>query len=392
MTNNEINNKEPLWTKDFILIFISNFLLFLGFYLLLSTLPFYIFEKGGDNADVGLVTAVLIISAILIRPISGIALETVNKKMFLSIGILICIIAIGSFNWANLVLYIMVIRFFHGFGWGISTTTYGTIAADLMPKSRRGEGMGFFTLAGTIAMSLGPPLGIYLVNNKGFFNLFLAATVSSILALILLLFTLVPEVKETQVKKEKESVISRLIEKNALIPSLLALLLGFTYGGITSFITLFGKEVGIENVGWFFTINAIFMLVVRFFSGKIYDKKGHIWVILPGAILTFLGVIVLSYVKTTSTLIMAAIIYGLGFGSVQPSLQTWALNRSIPSRRGAANATFYSAFDLGIGGGSIILSFVAERLNYAKMYRISSIAILIFIIFYLFYVYKEERN
>src|SRR5699024_1345912 len=161
---------------------------------------------------------------------------------------------------------------------------------------------------------------------------------------------------------------------------------------ITSFITLFGKEVGIENVGWFFTINAIFMLVVRFFSGKIYDKKGHIWVILPGAILTFLGVIVLSYVKTTSTLIMAAIIYGLGFGSVQPSLQTWALNRSIPSRRGAANATFYSAFDLGIGGGSIILSFVAERLNYAKMYRISSIAILIFIIFYLFYVYKEERN
>lgn len=391
MTNNGITKKEPLWTKDFILVFISNFLLFLGFYLLLSTLPFYIFEKGGDNADVGLITAVLIISAILIRPISGIALETVNKKIFLSIGILICIISIGSFNWATLVLSIMVIRFIHGFGWGISTTTYGTIAADLIPKSRRGEGMGFFTLAGTIAMSLGPPLGIFIVNNKGFSNLFLTATVSSTLALILLLFVSVPQVEEVEDKK-KESILSRLIERKALIPSFLALLLGFTYGGITSFITLFGKEVGIENVGWFFTINAIFMLIVRFFSGKIYDKKGHIWVLLPGAILTFLGVVILSYVKSISTLIIAAIIYGLGFGSVQPSLQTWAVNRAIPSRRGAANATFYSAFDLGIGAGSIVLSFIAEALNYAKMYRISSISIIVFIVFYLMYVYKEKSN
>lgn len=383
----ELMKNEPLWTKDYILLLISNFLVFIGFYMLLSTLPYYIFEIGGSSSHVGMVTAILTISAIIIRPFSGIRLETVNKKIFLALGVLICVITIGGFNWANTVLAIMLIRFFHGFGWGISTTTYGTIASDLVPVSRRGEGMGYFSSAGTIAMSIGPPLGIMLMQKKGFPNLFMGASISTLIALILIYFIQVPKL---EIEVNREGFASRLIEKKALFPAFLALLLGFTYGGITSFITLFGQEVGIENVGWFFTINAIFILIIRSIAGRIFDKKGHFWVMVPGAIFSFLGVLILSYVRTTGTLILSAIVYGIGFGTVQPSLLAWAVNSAEPARRGAANATYFSAFDIGIGLGSVVLGNIGGFLSYSQMYRVSSIPMLGLLIFYLIYWKRVE--
>ncbi|NLJ98705.1 MAG: MFS transporter [Tissierellia bacterium] len=392
MSRELVNKKESLWTKDFILLLASNLLLFIGFYMLLTTLPAYIFAKGGSASDVGMITAVLIISAIFIRPFSGIALESVDKKLFLAVGVAICLISIGSFNWATAVFTIMFIRFIHGFGWGISTTTYGTIASDLVPISRRGEGMGYFSSAGTIAMSLGPPLGIMLMNDKGFPTLFMGATVSTLLALIFIYFIRVPKVEKSQPTEEMGKITSRLMEKSALFPSFLALLLGFTYGGITSFITLFGQEVGIENVGWFFTVNAVFILITRSIAGRIFDERGHFWVVVPGAILSFLGVLILSYVKSSGMLILSAITYGIGFGTVQPSLLAWSINSAKPARRGAANATFFSAFDIGIGAGSIILSHIGESMSYSTMYRISSIPMIGLLVIYLLFVRNRKED
>lgn len=383
----KITNKESLWTKDYILLLISNFLVFVGFYMLLSTLPYYIFEMGGSSSHVGMVTAIFTVSAIIIRPFSGIALEKVNKKIFLSLGVLICLVTIGGFNWASTVVGIMLIRFFHGFGWGISTTTYGTIASDLVPVSRRGEGMGYFSSASTVAMSIGPPLGIMLMGNKGFPNLFIGASINTLIALILIYFIQVPKI---EMEVNREGFTSRLVEKKALFPAFLALLLGFTYGGITSFITLFGKEIGIENVGWFFTINAIFILIIRSIAGRIFDKKGHFWAIVPGAIFSFLGVLILSYVRSTGILILSAMLYGIGFGTVQPSLLAWAVNSAEPARRGSANATYFSAFDIGIGLGSVVLGNIGEFLSYSQMYRISSIPMLGLLIFYLIYWKRVE--
>ncbi|NLJ79230.1 MAG: MFS transporter [Tissierellia bacterium] len=385
-----MNKKEPLWTLNFVILLISNLLLFIGFYMLLTTLPSYIFIKGGNASDVGMITTILIVPAIFIRPFAGIALETVSKKLFLGIGAAICFVAIGSFNFASTIFAIMLIRFVHGFGWGISTTTYGTIASDLVPRSRRGEGLGYFSSAGTIAMSLGPTLGIMLMNDMGFSALFAVATSSTLLAIILLYFIKAPKMGEDVTGEETQGLTSRLMERAALVPSLLALLLGFTYGGITSFITLFGLEVGIDNVGWFFTINSIFILVTRSIAGRIFDKRGHFWLIVPGAVLGFLGVLTLSYVESLGLLIISAIVYGVGFGTVQPTLLAWAINSAAPARRGAANATFFSAFDIGIGAGSMILSHVGERMGYGMMYRISSVTMIGLLVFYLIFRNRER--
>ncbi|MCK9444292.1 MAG: MFS transporter [Tissierellaceae bacterium] len=383
------NHPNGLWTKDYILLLISNLLVYIAFYMLLTTLPYYVFATGGTNADVGMVTTVLAISAIVIRPFSGILLEKGDKKKLTIIGIIISILAIKSFTWAMTIMAIMAIRFVHGFGWGITTTTYGTISSDLVPMSRRGEGLGYFASSGTIAMSIGPPLGIMLIHSGNFASLFNTATIFTLVGLILIYLVNVPKI---EIEVKRVPLAARLVEKTALFPSFLVLILGLTYGGITSFITLYGDEVGIANVGWFFTINAVFMFLIRPISGKVFDNKGPFWVLVPGILFSFLGVLLLSYVKSTSMLILSAIAYGIGFGTVQPSLLAWAVNMAAPERRGAANGTFFSAFDIGIGVGSAALGSLGEKMSYEMMYRLSSITVIIMLGFYLIHWYKGSSS
>lgn len=383
------NNTNNLWTKDYVLLLISNLVIYIAFYMLLTTLPYYVFATGGTNADVGMVTTILAISAIVIRPFSGILLEKGDKKKLTIIGIIISVLAIKSFTWAITILAIMAIRFVHGFGWGITTTTYGTISSDLVPISRRGEGLGYFASSGTIAMSIGPPLGIMLIHSGNFDSLFNAATVFTLVGLILIYLVKVPKI---DIEAKEVPFAARLVERTALFPSFLALILGITYGGITSFITLYGDEVGISNVGWFFTINAVFMFLIRPLSGKVFDKKGPIWALVPGILFTFLGVLVLSYVKSTFMLILSAIAYGIGFGTVQPSLLAWAVNMAAPERRGAANGTFFSAFDIGIGVGSAILGGLGEKMSYEMMYRLSSITVIVMLGFYVVHWYRYRAT
>lgn len=394
MSNDKAVKSVPLWTKDFILLSLSNMLLFLGFQMLLPTLPVFVSEHGGSSTEVGLVIGLLTLSAIVIRPFAGIALDTLGRKAVLAIGSLICIAAMGGFIASATVFIVLLFRFIHGIGWGISTTSYGVIASDIIPAARRGEGMGYFGLGTTLAMALGPLAGIWIMNNYGYTALFTSCFVSTILSLVCTQFVKVPQLlKETKAQDGLESSIwSKLIEKQALFPSLLVLLLGVTYGGIVSFITLFGKETGIENVGWFFLINAVSVFVIRPVSGRLFDRRGHFWVLFPGALFSVAGLLLLSLATTTGLLICAAVCYGIGFGSVQPSLQAWTINRIEPHQRGAANATFFSAFDLGIGGGGMLLGAVAGVSSYAQMYRYSIAFLAVYLVLYLLYMAKQSKK
>ncbi|MBE1445022.1 MFS transporter [Paenibacillus sp. OAS669] len=393
--------KEPLWTRTFILLALANLLLFFGFQMLLPTIPAYVTQLGGDNSAVGMVIFILTVSALIIRPFSGAALDMFSGRSILVIGSVIILIAIGSYIAAASVGVIYLLRVVHGIGWGISTTTYGTMASNIIPASRRGEGMGYFGLASTLAMALGPMSGIAIINTFSFGVLF---TVSFGLTLLSILVSMLVGGKsysaaagtEPPVKKGNQAsqgrLWSRLVDKQALFPSLLVLLLALTYGGIVSFITLFGKEQGIANVGWFFSVNAIMLFVVRPISGKIFDTRGHVWVLLPGALFSLIGLILLSFTTGTGSLIAAAAFYGTGFGAIQPSLQAWIVQRAAPERRGAANATFFSAFDLGIGLGALLLGPIAAATNYAMMYRVSSFMFVLYLIIYVAYVARMRKK
>ncbi|MGD0031499.1 MFS transporter [Paenibacillus illinoisensis] len=397
--DNELSQQQQsprLWTMDFVLITAASFFLFFGFQILLPTLPVYMLDLGGNNTAVGLIISIFTVFSLFTRPLVG-ALMNRSKKGWLVAGLILCFLIISSYNWTVSVAMLLLARCIHGVGWGIVTVTSSTIASDIIPANRRGEGIGYFGLASTLAMALAPAIGLALLDGKWQMpGVIVVAAVSTALSL-LCVWGVQKQRKQSDSSlgsgdqvQAKTSFRSQLFEPKALFPSLLGLLIGIVYGGIVSFITLFGEEAQIGNVGLFFTLNAICLLIVRFISGRLFDRKGHTWVILPGSVLLAASLLVLSYSHSMTMLAISAVLFGFGFGAVQPSLQAWILNRVEPELRGPANATFYSAFDLGIGGGALLLGRLAEASSYAMMYRYSFLVIILFCIVYIAYSWKES--
>lgn len=386
----QANIQAPLWTKNFIGTSLANLFLFLSFQMLLPTLPAYVSARGGDEFAVGLVLGIFTISALISRPFTGRALDTIGRRNVLLVGLVIFILSVAGYYWLGLVSLILLLRVIHGVGWGITTTAFGTVIADIVPPQRRGEGMGYYGLSANLPMALAPIFGIWLMNEYGFGILF---TVSAVLAIIALLLsqTMIrfPKVESAGPSGAKQG----LLEKSAYFPSLLVIFLAVSYGGIVSFITLFGKEVGIANVGWFFLANGAMVMLVRPFAGILFDRKGHAAVLIPGMIACAIGLVLLSYTTDLTLLMVSAVFFGAGFGSMHSALQAWTINRVPANRRGVANGTYFSAFDLGIGAGSMLLGTLAKLTSYAMIYRSTAVLMVICLAVYLYYlITKQEKT
>jgi MFS family permease len=377
-----------LWTKDFLLTSLSNLFLFFSFHLLTPILPVYVVEMGGDKFAAGMVVGIFTVSALLIRPFAGGALDVMGRKNVLYFGLFVFVASVISYEWMMIVSLILFVRTIQGVGWGIATTTYATMVSDYITPSRRAEGMGYFGLSINIGMAFGPLLGIWLMVEHGFTSVFIIATISILLSVILSQFIHYPEKPVKKATSEKMS----FIEKKALLPAFMIMMITLAHGGIISSLTLFGQEAGIINVGWFFLASALSMMVSRPTSGKIADKMGHIFVLIPGALSLGIGLLILSYSTNVIVLMISAIFYGIGYGSIQPTLQAWMINRVSPARRGAATATYFSAFDLGIGAGALWVGFIAQWLNYSAIFKISILFMVLFGIIYGGYLLHEKKS
>jgi MFS family permease len=386
--NNPNSVGSSLWTKDFILTSLSNLFLFFSFHLLTPILPIYIVEMGGDKFAAGMVVGIFTISALVIRPFAGGALDVFDRKKVLYLGLFIFILTVISYEWMYIVSFILFARMIQGIGWGVATTTYATMVSDYIPSSRRAEGMGYFGLSINIGMALGPLIGIWLMVEYGFTMVFIIAAVSILLSILLSHYILYPQ---KPIKKSGSEKVS-IIEKKALLPAILVMMMTLAHGGILSSLTLFGKETGISNVGWFFLASALSMMVSRPTAGKIADKIGQNYVLAPGALALGLGLLILSYSSNVFVLMIAAIFYGTGYGGIQPTLQAWVITRVSPDRRGAATATYFSAFDLGIGAGALWVGFIAKWLSYAIIFKISILFMVLFGLIYSIYLLHKKQK
>ena len=383
------NLPAPLWTRDFLLIVAANLVTFLSFQMLMPTLPALATSLGGKETAAGLVIAIFTVSAVLMRPFAGRGLDTYGRKVVYIAGLLIFFGSVLGYAIVPSVLLLLAVRFIHGIGWGLSSTAAGTIATDLVPRERLGEGMGFYALTGTVAMAVAPAAGIFLMNEFGFGVLF---TVGAALMLVVMLIANLieyPALSEVNTGASaaatdvaKHSGLHAFVEVAALRPSLVVFFMAATYGAIVSFIVLFTKELGIENAGPFFAVYAIVLALTRPLAGSVADRKGYDIVVVPGTIVTAISLVVLSQATALPGLLAAGALYGAGFGLVQPALQAMAVRDVSPRRRGAANGTFFSFFDLGIGIGSALGGAIAAAIGFSLMYLLTSIPVALALLVY----------
>lgn len=377
-----------IWTRNFTLICLANFFVFLGFQMTLPTIPLFVEQLGGNDQLIGFVVGIFTFSALLLRPYAGHALETKGRKFIYLTGLGIFVLSVGSFGFATSLLFLFFMRIIQGIGWGFSTTASGTIATDIIPASRRGEGMGYYGLSGNIALAIGPTLGLALAGKISFAMLFLICGIMGFIALILSSNIKYKQVEEKQAKHAKWDIY----EKTALPPSILLFFITVTFGGIASFLPIYAAQSNISGIEWYFLLYAAALMLSRTFAGKLYDQKGHEAVFIPGSTLIIISMCLLAWLPNSIILYAAAILYGLGFGTIQPALQAWSVKESPPNRRGMANATFFSFFDLGVGIGAILFGQIAHWLGYSSIYIVSAISVVISVLIYIKMLISNRKN
>lgn len=364
-----------LWTRDFVLLLVSSMLFFTGFHLLLSSMPVYAVRLGGAEATAGMVGAAVSLSALLVRPFSGWVVDVTGRKIILLLGTGFVLVSILAHQWVTGVALLLALRFAHGIGFGVATTASGTLASDLVPRLRLGEGMGFFTMSMSLPMVAAPALGIYLASRGDFSLLFLLAAglTAASLAIAFLLRPLRVARPTDHRGRGRGPSIRGMYEPNALFASVLVLLLTGTYGLLLALIALHGERRGIANVGLFFTVYAVVLTSTRAWAGRLADRWGYRPMAALGLAVSVVGLLVLAAAGNLAVLFVAAALYGFGFGSAQPSMQAMALERASPSRRGAATAMFFTAFDVGVVVGSLTGGFLAGALSLGGVIALSGV-------------------
>lgn len=370
------------------MIVLSNFFIFLGFQMTLPTIPLFVEELGGNDQLIGLVVGIFTFSSLLTRPFAGKALETKGRQIIFATGLGVFVLSVGSYGLVSSIAFLFVMRMVQGLGWGFSTTASGTIATDLIPAHRRGEGMGYYGLSGNIALAFGPTLGLALAGRISFMQLFLICAGLGLIALILSSFIHYKKVEPVTVQPARWD----FIEKTAIPPSILLFFITVTFGGIASFLPIYALQKNIDGIHWYFFLYALALLISRTFAGRLYDRKGHQAVFIPGAAMIIIAMVLLAWLPNPFILYVAGIIYGLGFGTVQPALQAWSVRESPANRRGMANATFFSFFDLGVGIGAICFGLIAHAFGYHSIYIASAGSVLISIIIYVVILNTVEKR
>jgi len=350
-----------------LLICLSTFLFSGSMFLLFAVLPLFVVnELHGAESQVGLIMGAFAISAVLSRPISGRIVDLWSRKTGLRIGALIYGISPALYTLAASVPAMFALRFFHGIGIAIYTTAGSVFVADNAPPARRGEAMGYYGMAMNLAMAIGPALGIALIDHIGFDGLFWVASLLGLLSFVLVQF--LHEPVRHHLHEGQALARPALFSRVALFPGFVAMCMTMTFGTVVSFLPLFVQQHKLGNVGLFFVVYSVVVVVLRPVSGRLSDRFGRSAIIIPGMFFLVLSMVVLAYSVSMSGLLFAAVLQGIGFGSVHPSIMALVVDRSTVHDRGPALATLMMAFDIGVGVSAIGLGQVLERTDFTTMY------------------------
>lgn len=379
-----------IWTPAFTELFVSNLLTAMAFYFLIATLPVYFTNCIHTN---GLQTGVLLasysVAAIIVRPFTGYFIDVYGRKWIFLVSVLIVALLINLYNWLFSFFLIFLLRFAHGLTWGVSGTTASTIAVDILPEKKRGQGIGLYGLSMTLAMAIGPLIGLFIVNHLNYHWLFTVAFLLCFLGVILAFLIKFPSYTGNKHRKLR---FKNLFAKKSLHLSVCMFLLVVPYGGIVSFIVLYANQLHILNPGYFFMIYAAGVGISRLLSGRVFDSKGPDGINIFAILMNIAGFLLLSIGGNETGFFASAFVIGISNGIIFPVFQTMVTSIVPQDRRGTAISTLFTAFDLGVGAGMVLTGFISDRIGLKAAYLFSAAISLAGLIYYFFVAGKQYRT
>ena len=357
-----MNEKVSLWTKDFILVCIAQLAISVSFMSVATILPIFLENHLKlTGLMLGVVVASYTVTTIFVRPFIGYLIDHLGRRIIYLPSYCLFGVLFFFYPFVGTIAGMISLRLAHGIFWGANLAGAGTVVVDIIPAQRRGEGLGFFGLTASIGMALGPALGVMIISNFSYTALFIGC---AFLLLLFFSFTLTLRIPPVT-KSKKKFTLTGLIEKNSLPMGLVMMIMTVSYGGLTTYTAKYVASGEIQaSAGLFFVCLALGMAVCRILAGKSFDRSGPTRVMGYCFIFSFAGYLLLALTNGALPFYSSAFILGLGYGIAFPVCSAMVNHLVGPDRRGVANATFWTLFDVGICAGIVLVGFAQERFGW----------------------------
>lgn len=382
----EKENKERLWNAEYIKIMVNNFGMYFAFYLLTPLLPLYLSDNFGCTKDIiGLVLSGYTLTALMFRPLSGFLVDAFSRKAMLVVFLTAYFIFFGGYLVASSLLLFAIVRTLHGIPFGGSTVACSTVAIDVLPSSRRNEGIGYYGLSNNIATAIAPTVGIYIYHKTHNFDiLFWTAFVAAGLGMLV---ASTVKIRERPIRRTGRLLsLDRFFLTRGWAIAVNLVFFGFCYGVLSNYLAIYGRErLGISGgTGAFFTILSIGLILSRLQGSKSLRKGNLTRNALEGIVISTVGYVVFVAYPHMAGYYLSAFLIGFGNGHMYPAHQNMMINVAHNNERGTANSSVLTAWDVGQGLGILLGGIVAEHLGYGAAFWMIAFVQVLGLLFFVF--------
>ena len=358
------NNPTTVWNRGYILIFIANLFQHMGQQTITSLIPKYASSMGAAASVVGIVSGIFAISALAIRPVASPAFDCFRKRNIYVLATAIIMIAYMVFYFAPDVNWLIAGRLLQGVGVGMCAPISLSIACDNLPEGSFAKGVSFFSLGQAFGQAVGPSIGLALSKSYGYKTTFMACFGAMTVCFVVAFFVYSkPAPEDARYRIRFDTIVA----KEALPSAITMTFLTIPYACIGGFLLIYANDtLGIENIGLYYTVYAIGILVLRFVTGGLADKLGYRKVLVPTMAIFAMTFVMFSVSKTITGFIAAAVFSALGYGVALPNLQALCMTSVPPEKRGVGSNTFFLCQDVGQFMGPYLAGLLADALIKSK--------------------------
>lgn len=370
-----VHDPEPMWSRTFVLLCLAQFLGYAHNAILTPALPLYVSHLGGSAFVVGLVLGAFSVTSVLLRPLIGYWADSWSDAGVLTSGVfllgasvLLCLIP--------LIEMATLANAFRGIAWaGLNTGGY-SLLANIAPHARRGETSGYYSGFQSSPTILFPAVSLWLIDVPwgGFGAVIVTSAALGLLGAGIGVVLTRSRVKDTPKAPSHIPVrpvrlgAAALVDRGVVFASALLLCLNLPHPAVSGFLVLYARELGVENLGWYFVASGSVSLLTRPILGRASDQLGRGHSMVAGFVLEIIGLGLLLVARNLTVIIVAGIIYNLGSAIGTATTMALAIDRADPQRRGVAMATFSVAFPLGVGVGAVVAGGLVEVAGYGGMF------------------------
>ncbi|MBQ8438809.1 MAG: MFS transporter [Alistipes sp.] len=362
--------QEKLWNANYLRTWVANFMIFFSFMLLTPLMPSYLSEVfGADKQTIGIVLSGYTLTALMIRSLSGFLVDSFPRRIVLMTSYFLFALCFAGYLVAGSLLLFAIVRTLHGAPFGATTVANSTVAIDVLPSSRRAEGIGYYGLSNNIATAISPTVALLLFDR--FQNYDMLFWVALLTALLGLWSTSQVKTRERDIQRDRRPLsLDRFVLVKGWREGIAMICYAFSYGVLATYIAIYGKEeLGITGgTGLFFMLLAIGLILSRLVGSRTLRQGKVTQNATVGTAISLFGYLFFAAVHNPWGYYGAALIIGLGNGHMFPAFQTMFINLAENSQRGTANSTLLVSWDIGIGLGTLIGGIVAEHVGYSAAF------------------------